>query len=235
MSLRPKISVCMASFNGASFIETQISSVLLQLSTNDELIISDNGSTDETLTIVDNFQDRRIKLIHSGNLGPVANFENALLAAEGDYIVLCDQDDVWLPGRLSAATSALQGADLSIVGLTPTDDMLNPLGIPVPIPKLNILSVLVSNGYVGCAMAFRKNVKEACLPFPRGIPMHDWWIAAVSLLKFRVVIDPTKYILYRRHEANLTSIETRWRASIRVKIKWRISLLTALFNRFWSR
>lgn len=231
MTVPPTISVCMATFNGAVFIEEQVMSVLVQLSSRDELIISDNGSTDGTLEILQGLQDARIKLVRCKEPGPVANFESALLAAEGDQLVLCDQDDVWLPGRLHAALRALEHCDLSIVGLIATDSQLNVLDATPPIPSFSFISTFFSNGYVGCAMAFRKSVRDACLPFPRLIPMHDWWIALIALLKFKVEIDPAKYILYRRHGGNVTSIEGRWRTPILKKFKWRAAILLSLIKR----
>lgn len=235
MSVQPMVSVCMATFNGVPFVEEQINSILSQLTSKDELIISDNGSTDGTLEIVQGLQDARVRLLHCKKPGPVANFENALLAARGDLFVLSDQDDVWLPGRLQAALRALGHSDLSIVGLIPTDSQLNALVLTPPLPSYSLLNTFISNGYVGCAMAFRKSVRDACLPFPQLIPMHDWWIALIGLLRFKVEIDPTAYILYRRHDGNVTSIKNRWRVSILQKIKWRVALLLSLMKRLRAK
>ena len=94
------ISVCIATYNGGAFIKDQIYSILLQLSQNDEIIISDDGSRDSTLNILFSFNDSRIKIYKNGGKhGVVSNFENAIKHATGDYIFLCDQDDVWMPGK----------------------------------------------------------------------------------------------------------------------------------------
>ena len=118
------ISVCMATYNGARFIKQQIDSILPQLSADDELIISDDGSTDGTLEIIASYEDERIKILHhqknpafakikySRNFYCVTeNFENALKIANGDYIFLSDQDDVWKENRVKRVLAELCNSD----------------------------------------------------------------------------------------------------------------------------
>ena len=89
------ISVCMATYNGEKYIEEQLKSILSQLGENDEVIVSDDSSTDNTLAIVESFNDVRIKIFPNNKFhSPIFNFENALKQATGDYIFLSDQDDV---------------------------------------------------------------------------------------------------------------------------------------------
>ncbi len=93
----PKISVCLASFNGEKFISEQILSILEQLNTDDELIISDDNSTDTTPQIIKELMrlDKRIVFLPGNNFrNPVYNFENALAKSSGEYIFLADQDDI---------------------------------------------------------------------------------------------------------------------------------------------
>ena len=90
-----KISVCLASYNGAKFIEEQITSILAQLGPRDELIIRDDCSTDGTLTIVQSFCDPRIQwCVANENRGHVKNFEALIAMADGDIIFFSDQDDI---------------------------------------------------------------------------------------------------------------------------------------------
>lgn len=94
------ISVCMATYNGEEYIKEQLESILCQLGEMDEIIISDDGSTDNTLNIIESYNDSRIKIhINTGKHGFVYNFENALQKAKGEYIFLSDQDDIWLPEK----------------------------------------------------------------------------------------------------------------------------------------
>lgn len=88
------ISVCMATYNGTKYIQEQINSILSQFGENDELVISDDGSKDDTCSIISSYQDSLIKLLfNKGKHGFIGNFENALSQCKGDYIFLSDQDD----------------------------------------------------------------------------------------------------------------------------------------------
>ena len=102
-----KISVCMAVYNGEKYIREQIASILGQLAPGDELIISDDGSSDGTLDEARAFGDARIRLLANQlDRGYSGNFENAIRHAGGDIIFLSDQDDVWLPGRVEKMRAA---------------------------------------------------------------------------------------------------------------------------------
>ena len=97
-----KISVCMASYNGSKYIKNQIQSILIQLNNKDQLIIVDDCSIDNTLQIIKNFKDSRIKLIKNNrNVGVVATFQKAMKFAKGDIIFLSDQDDEWLDNKVT--------------------------------------------------------------------------------------------------------------------------------------
>ena len=124
-----KISVCLATFNGEKYLQQQIESILIQLGDNDELIISDDGSSDQTLNIIESFSDKRIHIFHNKmNHGFIGNFENALRIATGDYIFLSDQDDVWSSDKLRISLQALEKADLIVHDAEMIDGMGNSLG-----------------------------------------------------------------------------------------------------------
>ena len=109
------ISICMATYNGEKYIKEQIDSILPQLSKNDEIIISDDSSTDDTLSIIRSFNDHRIKIFSGCNFhSPISNFENALKYAKGDYIFLSDQDDVWLENKVERMMEALKQYSLVV-------------------------------------------------------------------------------------------------------------------------
>lgn len=95
------ISVCMATYNGEKYIHEQMSSILPQLCDLDEIIVCDDASVDKTVAILESFCDNRIKLFrNSSNLGHVKNFEKAISLANGEYIFLSDQDDIWEPNKI---------------------------------------------------------------------------------------------------------------------------------------
>lgn len=109
------ISVCIATYNGERFIREQIGSIINQLGNEDEIIISDNGSTDSTIDIIKEIDDKRIKLIKGPEKkSPTSNFENALMHAKGEYIFLSDQDDVWKDNKISICMQYLKHYDCVI-------------------------------------------------------------------------------------------------------------------------
>ena len=119
----------LATFNGEKYLQQQIESILIQLGDNDELIISDDGSSDQTLNIIESFSDKRIHIFHNKmNHGFIGNFENALRIATGDYIFLSDQDDVWSSDKLRISLQALEKADLIVHDAEMIDGMGNSLG-----------------------------------------------------------------------------------------------------------
>lgn len=120
------ITVCMATYNGEKYIEEQLESVLMQLHSNDEVIISDDGSGDSTVDLIRTFNDPRIRLLVGNNFfSPTQNFENALKYAKGDYIFLCDQDDVWLPDKVESMLQYLLQYDLVVSDCKVVDAELN--------------------------------------------------------------------------------------------------------------
>ena len=94
-------SVCIATYNGSRYIEEQIASILIQLDSDDEIVICDDCSTDNTVNIIENINDARIKIYRNEvNLGHVKNFEKCISLSKFEYIFLSDQDDIWTPGRV---------------------------------------------------------------------------------------------------------------------------------------
>lgn len=110
------ISVCIATYQGEKYIREQLASILCQLDDADEIIVSDDGSTDRTLDIIRQMADHRIKIVEGPHRhSPTLNFERALQEARGDYIFLADQDDVWKPDKVQVCMKWLQEYDLSLI------------------------------------------------------------------------------------------------------------------------
>src|SRR5687768_2114930 len=111
----PKISVCIATYNGEKYNTEQLESILRQLPSDAEVIISDDSSTDNTLQIIDSFNDSRIHVWPNQKFrSPIFNFENALKHSHGDYIFLSDQDDIWMPDRIKKMLPLLNEFDLVV-------------------------------------------------------------------------------------------------------------------------
>jgi len=212
------ISVCIAAFNGANYIREQILSVLPQLDENDEIVVSDDGSTDNTIAILKSFKDQRIKLLmNEGKHGFIWNFENALKHAKGDVIFLCDQDDIWKPEKVKVALQALKDHDIVLHDA----EIIDKDGVKTGIlysdglhKRQGFWSNLWKTRWLGCCMAFRRNVLEYALPFPNHIVGHDGWISGVGLAKFDYYYIPDVLMWYRRHGDNASTASERSESSL---------------------
>ncbi|MGF7216829.1 glycosyltransferase involved in cell wall biosynthesis [Spirosoma lacussanchae] len=201
-----KVSVCIATYNGAAHIRAQLRSILKQLGPNDEIIVSDDNSIDNTTSIIQSFNDSRIIVIqNTSSRGPVSNFENSIRHSSGDYIFLADQDDVWCPNKLEIMRKCLESKDLVLSDCEVVDANLQTL-IPSFFKyrgsKPGFWYNLYKNSYVGCCMAFKRSVLGYVLPFPSQIHMHDWWIGLCVELKGSVEFISLPLIKYVRHGEN---------------------------------
>jgi hypothetical protein len=215
-----KISVAMCTYNGAAFLPAQLESIVTQSRKPDEIIICDDGSTDQTRALLEKFAKESpipVSLkFNQQNLGSIKNFEQAVRSCTGDIIVLSDQDDVWHTDKLGKIDEAFQSepnvglvfSDAEIV-----DENLQPLnrrmwdevGFDAHKRKLvgmgRALEVLVTGWIVtGATMAFRSNFMKLSLPIPEGIAMiHDGWIALTIATVAGVVPIEEPLIKYRQH------------------------------------
>lgn len=233
------ISVCIATYNGERFIKQQIDSILKQIGPNDEIVISDDHSTDNTIDIIKNYKDPRIKIFYNdtNKKSVILNFENALKHSEGDYIFLCDQDDIWDETKISTFLLYFRSnkdiylylSDLYIIN---ENGEINKKEFFHEAMKLNLLSQILKNNFIGCSMAFKKELKKYILPFPNNIEIHDWWIGLCAILFFKVGFIDKKLLFYRRHNANVTSGERR---SLMKIIKSRIFIIINLVKRVYIK
>lgn len=202
------ISVCMATYNGSKYIKEQIDSILPQLGENDELVISDDGSNDDTCSIVSSYKDSRIKLLfNNGKHGFIGNFENALRQCKGDYIFLSDQDDYWKGNKVAVVMEQLKKYALVIHDAEIVDGEGNSMGHTYYSGmhcSSSFLMNLWKTRWLGCCMAFRREVLDYCLPFPTRIEGHDYWIGMMGMLKFKYVFLPDVLMCYRRHGGNVS-------------------------------
>ena len=201
-------SVCMATFNGELYVENQIDSVLSQIGRGDELVISDDGSTDRTKELIRSFGDSRVHFVGGPPVrSPSQNLERALTSARGDIVILCDQDDVWLPGRVDAAVALHEHSDVVLVDCRLIDAegrVLVPSVFERFASRPGLFWNLYRNRYIGCCMSVRRSFLEVALPFPRSIPMHDSWIGILGELVGSVTFHPEPLVLYRQHPGNVS-------------------------------
>jgi len=230
-----KISVCLASYNGQLFIEQQIKSILAQLSENDELIVSDDCSIDRTLEIIRSFNDSRIKILSGIRYAsPIRNFENALKHATGDIIFLSDQDDVWMSNKVKVMAPYFKEYDVVVSNCSIVDQELNVIKEKFffsGIDRKGFINNLYDNHYLGCCMAFKKEVLDTVLPFPKKIAMHDIWIGLCAEAFYRSIAVDDVLLLYRRHGGNASPTSEKSSASLCVKLWYRLYFLIQIGRR----
>ena len=236
------ISVCIATYNGELFISEQLSSILSQLGDDDEVVISDDQSTDRTLEIIAGFNDPRVKVFshqrytrHDFPLDCTThNFQNALQHSRGDIIFLADQDDVWKPNKVNLCINELRDLDFVICDCLVTDESLNVVKHSYFSSMHTNLSALSNLGictWLGCCMAFRRKVLDAALPFPETQVAHDLWLGLVASSKFRCKMIHVPLSYYRRHQDTVSPVSKKNSYGLWFKIKYRFFAIKELFVR----
>lgn len=233
------ISVVMAVYNGRKFLSDQVESVMSQLHDDDELIVVDDASTDGGVASVDALRSGNVRVLtNPRNTGVLQAFEQGLAQASHRIVFLCDQDDIWLPGKRAAFVEAF-ARDPAVSLVISDAQMIDDRGTLIASSFManrggfdgSLLGTLYRSRYLGCAMAVGRRVLEAALPIPRSVPMHDMWLGVVGAATGRVVYLPTPYLRYRRHGNNLSP----GRSSSPVRLlRWRASLLALLVCRLLS-
>lgn len=215
--IRKRVSVALCCYNGGAFLRTQLDSLIKQSRLPDELIISDDGSNDDSLMIIDEFSKNApfpVVLFHQANrLGSTKNFEFAIGKCSGDIICLCDQDDNWLPEKIEVIEKNFYSSPeigwMFTDGFIADENLINSqerLWSRVQFFKKekrellrNPLKVLMKHNVVtGAALAFKKDLVPFFSPIsPHWV--HDAWIAAIlSAVSPCVIIDKPLF-LYRQH------------------------------------
>jgi glycosyltransferase involved in cell wall biosynthesis len=208
-----------------------------QLSALDEIIISDDSSTDTTIEIIKSLQDARIKLFENNNFkSPIFNLENALKHASGDFIFLADQDDIWEPEKVKVTLEKLIKSDLVVSDcslIDASENLVNASFYELNKTKSGYLNNLIKNGFLGCCMAFNSKIKESVLPFPKKIAMHDIWIGLTASLVGKVDFIEDKLIRYRRHGDNFSFTSAKSKFSLTYKLTYRFYFLFHTFKRLF--
>lgn len=207
-----RCSIVMATYNGEKYIKEQIDSILENMTDEDELIISDDDSTDNTTEIIKAYKDKRIKLIDGPRKGVKQNFANAIEEAQGQYIFLTDQDDIWMGNKLELVLKEFENNNVSVVI---HDAEVIDENLQVIIPSFfeyrnsgkGVWKNIYKNTYIGCCMAFKADLKKYILPIPNNIEMHDQWIGILGETKGNgSLFLKEKLIQYRRHSNNVSQM-----------------------------
>lgn len=208
----------MATYNGEKFLREQLDSVLQQTYSDFELVICDDHSTDKTLEIIQEYalRDSRIRCyVNETTLGFRRNFEHAIELCKGEYIALCDQDDIWKPDHLEVLyrnidNCAISCADAELVNVDGSS--LNKVfskfagfyNMPQERSKLIYKILLRRNFIQGASMLLRTCFIRKCTPIPDVVLYHDAWFAACACLDDGINFSFEPITLYRQHESNAT-------------------------------
>ena len=238
------VSVCIATYNGEKSIKEQIDSILCQLGKDDEIVVSDDHSTDGTLTVISQINDERIHVFlnenscsgkHVKHLQISRNFFNAIRHSRGDIIFLSDQDDIWMENKVAFCLKELQTCDLVIhngeIVNGQKEDMHTSLW-PKGFRFRNFL--LIPHTYMGCCMAFRRDMLNFFFPVPDKILVHDYWIGIICELCGHVRYIPQPLIKYRLHDGNnskTSNNNTLNKIQYRIYTMWHV-LLRYVWYRF---
>jgi glycosyltransferase involved in cell wall biosynthesis len=227
-----KISVCMATYNGAAYVKTQIASILKQLGCADQLVVVDDKSTDDTVDVIKGFNDPRIEIhINPQNMGAALTFNRALQAARGDVVFLSDQDDRWHDGKVATALKILNAGAVDLLVhdavVMRGGEVLHASLFELAGSSSGIIKNIVSNTFTGCCMAFRRDVLQDVLPISAHIGIfHDAWIGVLAqYFGYKVTFLPVPLMDFVRHGGNASTLKRR---SIVPIIADRIAFLVAL-------
>ncbi len=213
LSRLPKVQVLLSTFNGERFIEELVYSVVNQSGVEVDLLVRDDGSTDNTVLILRKFAENLpgITLITGHNSGVVHSFFDLLKMSGGaEYYAFADQDDVWKPDKLIRAIQKLGtlNTDEPVMyysRLEFVNEHLEHIGLSSKPVYSGFHNALVQNQATGCTVVLSDKARSVVVKkLPNWALMHDWWCYLVISALGKVVYDEKSYILYRKHGKNVT-------------------------------
>lgn len=203
-----KISIAMATYNGEKYIQEQLDSFMEQTRLPDELIITDDCSSDRTEEIVSGFASKAPFEVqfhrNEKNLGFTGNFNEALMRTTGELVFLSDQDDVWFPKKIETMVSLAEKKPDMLVLMNDTeltDGDLNSIGL-TKLWQIKSAGLSQKSYVMGCCCAVRRELLDLCMPIPEGFRGHDNWLVDFADGLSAKMIDGTVLQYYRRHESN---------------------------------
>lgn len=228
-----RVSVCMATYCGASYIREQVRSILVQLGPLDELVVVDDASHDNTVELLRNFDDPRIRILEiSVNQGYVKSFEQAVGASRGEFIFLADQDDIWIPGRLDTMLTALEhnavvASNFAVLGNSSRGKVPQLRSADSNHFMRNIFGTLIGyRPYYGCGMAMTRSQAKVFVPIPSYlVESHDLWLAMCGNVAKSMVHLDSPTLMRRLHADNVTP--RGWR-SVSTILRARVMIIRAL-------
>ena len=219
----PTVSVVLATFQGGRFLADQLASILAQTVLPDQIVVSDDGSTDDTLAIVERYRRQSPPEVawtvvsRNGSDGPAGNFAHGVALATSDFVALCDQDDRWRVNKIEVLRGIL--ADNPRLLMVHSDaDLIDEDGLPLRMTVLRslrmtrgerrnltsgrgLLALVRRNLVTGQTVMMRKTLAEVAGPIPPGW-LHDEWWALVAASHGGITLVPDSLQDYRQHAHN---------------------------------
>jgi glycosyltransferase involved in cell wall biosynthesis len=211
MTTQPLVSIAMCTYNGERFLKEQLDSLVAQDYRPLEIQIFDDRSTDRTFEILKAYEVKYdfIKAHQNAtNLGFIKNFETAIAACSGEFVALCDQDDIWFPHKISTLVQEIGEHTLIYSHTALIDSENQPQGDFLP--EINRMtgpcnrSLILGNSVTGHTCMFPGTLLEQALPFPSGMVYHDHWIAFVAATTGTLKYLEQPLSSYRQHENNVS-------------------------------
>ncbi len=230
-----KITILLATYNGGKFLFQQLDSILKQTNQNWKLLIHDDNSTDNTVDIIRQYQKQypsKIQFIDDdvsfGNAS--TNFSFLLEHVDTEYIMLCDQDDVWVANKIELTLQKMQDMEkhyqntpiLIHTDLTVVDEELKVISKSywdyqhLDPSKDSLNRLLVQNTITGCTVMINRELANMALPIPNNVIMHDWWLGLVAATFGKIIYIDMPMVFYRQHSKNDTgatkfNLKTIWK------------------------
>lgn len=223
------VSVIMGTYNGERYIAEQLQSIVSQLEESDELIISDDGSSDRTVDIASGFA--KVRIVHGKHTGVADNFINALSYAKNEIVLFSDQDDIWLEGKIEKVREYFT-KDRGIKLVMHNAGYIDANGNATPSDifqkrkaKHGFLRNVVYSTYYGCCMGVRRDYLLSLIPIPKSV-MYDQYIGACAEKDKVAAFIDEQLINHRYHSNNWSGKQSGTQ-----QIKIRIRLLWAVLRR----
>lgn len=226
-----KVQIIMATYCGSAYIREQMDSLLALHYQNWNLLICDDGSTDATLEILEEYQKRMPDKIqvhkNTANLGATKNFLSGLMLAvqkEADYFMFCDQDDVWFADRIQVMLKRMKQMERAYGEFCPllvvTDAIVTDAKLSIrevsyhraqqlDIKKRDLAHMLMENKYSGCMMMLNRALAEKISVIPQYARYHDWWVALAAAAFGHIGYCSCPTLFYRQHSGNLVGSQTK--------------------------
>jgi len=230
------VSVCMATYNGERYLPEQVATILAQLGPADELVVVDDASSDGTVAYLEGLGDPRIRVHrNTANLGHVQSFAKVIGLARSPFILMADQDDLWIDGRLAAMRDALASGPALV---STNSEFIDGEGRPIAALHAdlieadsgrhvaNIARIFTGRAfYDGCAMGLREELRLLILPIPHYVESHDLWIAMAANAAGSNVHLARRTLRRRVHGSNASVVSRPLGQKLRSRAIFFLSLL----------